>query len=133
MWPFTRKNNDPPAAVVDDFGPRPDGFMEYAWVRKKMPDPGALSYAFETLDLPLQTVIGPAIAVRYPTKPIQQGAQPYYPRQQVALQGFGTVSGGIVSQPLYNPEYAAFSGLPIPQNNSTVFKNEIQPAGRLTL
>lgn len=123
MWNPFRKKGLPPVIV------NMAGGFEQVWVRKRMPDPGAESYAYESEDLPLMTPIGAGVAVRVPLfKPLSRGPQPYFPRQQVALQGFGTVSGGIVSQPLFNPQYPAYGGVGFRRANDPFTRQEIQPA-----
>lgn len=99
------------------------------WVRKRMPDPGAENFAYETFELPPQTVIGPAVAVRHPRTATQVGAQPYFPVQHTSLQGIGQVSGSIKSQPLFNPKYNGYSGAQPLRMNDPMPRSEIIPAG----
>lgn len=114
--------------VVQEAEPISAAF-ENVWVRKRMPDPGAQNYAFESEMLPLQTPIGAGVAVRHPTRPIQNGAQPYFPVQHTSLQGFGQVSGALVSQPLFNPRFPVYGAVSPMTNNDVGHRAEILPAG----
>jgi len=131
MWNPFRKNNGPPDVIVNDGNVDVPGAFQLIWVRQRLPDAGAEQYSFETLDLPVQTPIGAGVAVRQPFIPTQRGDQPYFPVQHVALQGFGQVSGGIVSQPLFNPKYPGYSGISFQTANDPFPRAELLPAGRI--
>lgn len=93
-------------------GPVDAGFEPYArvWERKTPPDPGANVYAWETLQQEQYSPIGRGIRVRAPTQVI--GEQVYLPGMSVWLAGVPTVSGGMIGQPLYDPQSGYTAPIP---------------------
>lgn len=96
--------------------------LKMVWVRKELPSPGAMNYAYETLALAPQSEISGAVAQRQ-TLSLFAGKQ-VYKYQDAALQGIGTVSGQVISQPLYDPN-SGYTNLPYVQNNSDLIAANI--------
>lgn len=79
----------------------------YSWTRKKLPTPGALNYAFDTLALPELSPVGPGIgSVFFFNK---TSVPLYVAANQVVTNGLGGLQAGqFVAQPLidtYNNSY----------------------------
>jgi hypothetical protein len=93
---FTKKR--PPEH--EDLGPMVPGTV-YAqvWERKRLPDEGAQSYAYETLDLPQFTYIGPTISVRSPD-PVPILNPPMYAYQAGMVIGMPLTAGQYYTTPL---------------------------------
>lgn len=132
MWKRIRNKfrGTPEPRVIEPGVGGPDPIL-LQWTRQRMPDPGAEAYSFDILDLQLQSLIDHGVAVRTPWKPMERGPQPYFPVQHTALQGIGQVSGGIVSQPLFNPKLPGYSGISYRRMNDPFPRAEILPAGRV--
>jgi len=77
-----------------------DGTYHAVWERKRMPDPGAQNYAWETYGLPPFTPIGTGIPTQ---QPLIATSEQVYTMQAVSLVGMPTVSGQILGQPLFDP------------------------------
>lgn len=107
----------------------PDWLYSLEWTKRKQPSPGAMQYSFDTLALPPVSPISGAIAVRAPIiKPVNTAPQPYVTKHGIVI-GIPTISGGIVGQPLYNPD-AGYVGPSFMQNNNANPRQTIAPAGR---
>lgn len=87
---------------MDRFG------MKMVFERKPLPSPGAMNYAYETLALAPQSEISGAVANRSQLMFI---AQQVYKFQDVPLAGIGTVSGAMVTQPIFDPT-VGYTNLP---------------------
>lgn len=100
MWPFRKKEiNGPQNAGFED---TPMGVV-YRGVheQKRMPDPGAQAYAWETLALPAYTPIGPGNhAISFRAMPL--GPPPLMTQQGAIVRGIPTTAGQIIGQPLIN-------------------------------
>lgn len=72
-------------------------------VRKRIPDPGATSFALESFGLVPLTPIGPAITVREPILATPSAA-PLSRGPVVGIEGIPTIHGDIVGQPLFDPD-----------------------------
>ena len=87
------------------------------WERKRLPTPGAMNYALESLGLPEYNVIGAGVGPRaylMKTQPQQQ----YVPINAVLTNGLGgVVAGQIALQGLYDPNTGTFAGSPIGGGN----------------
>lgn len=86
--------------------------LKMVWERKPLPSPGAMNYAYETLALAPQSEISGAVAQR---QTLSLFGRQVYKYQDAWLAGFGTVSGQIIGQPLYDPQ-SGYTNMP---NNST--------------
>lgn len=85
----------------------------YHWTRKRLPDPGAQNYAFETLGLVEFTPIGPAIGADIVLMKTQPPAF-YISNSMVVINGLGGLAAGqIILQPLINPYDQTYGGDPL--------------------
>jgi hypothetical protein len=97
MWPFRKKTAlDPGNAGFNEL----PGTYKAVWQRKPMPDPGAQNYAWESLAMAQFAPSGPSVATR---KPIISTMGQMYVGKAVVLNGIPTMAGGIVGQPLMDP------------------------------
>lgn len=96
---FTKKRPD----EHEDLGPMDSSTVyQQVWERKRLPDEGAQSYAYESLDLAQFTYIGPAVAVRNPD-PVPPLVQQVYSYQAGTVIGLpGLSAGQFYSTPLYD-------------------------------
>lgn len=111
------------------------------WERKRMPDEGAQSYAWETYGLIPTTPIGPAVAVR--ERLFNMNQPPMFAFQMGQVQGVPLTAGTIYQQPLYDqnlgevvvpdivstvPGPAAYYNAPHPQPGGPAFSyNQVDP------
>jgi len=103
MWPFKKKApqiNGPSNIGFDDT------FMGIAYrgVHRDtpQPDPGAGSWAWNTLALPAFTPIGPGVhAISQRVMPL--GPAPMIAQQGAIVVGIPTTAGQYIHQPLLNP------------------------------
>jgi hypothetical protein len=102
--PFDAKR-DPHRVQGVTYTPGESGFGKptaYHWTNRGLPDPGAMSYSFDTLQLPKFSVIGNGVRLTAqwqtsPPNPI------LFPRQGAVLQAIGSpgvLTGGWYSAPL---------------------------------
>lgn len=83
------------------------------WVKKRLPSPGALNYAYSTLALYELNPIGPAVASRKLFRTVQP-PQLYMNGQLVGTVGIGGLAAGqYISQPLLDPTSQTYGGVPI--------------------
>lgn len=109
-----------------------DGLYQAVWEAKKLPSPGAMNYAYETLGLAPFSPIGPTIRTRQPIIPMAQ-QQVVQTGQAVILQGMPTVSGQLVKGPLYDPATGTVGAPGEFQFNVPFDRHAIAPAGANTL
>jgi hypothetical protein len=80
----------------------PDYTFKNVWERKRLPDEGTLSYAYETLALYQTTPIGPGVSVRQPD-PVRIFTPPSYESTQaLAIAGIPLQAGMLYGQPLFD-------------------------------
>lgn len=108
------RDTDPPT-LLDDQAPGETDIrhrgLSYrpCFERQPMPDPGAQNYAYTTLALMPQTVIGTGFVPRAHMKACQGGM---FGRPLVKVSGLGgTQNSQIYSQPLIDPETGAVGGV----------------------
>jgi hypothetical protein len=90
-----------------------EGLFHQVWERKRLPGPGAMNYAYETLALAPFPVAGPSVATRTPLR-VTQGQQAYV-RHTVGISGAGgTQAGQVMSAPLFDPTLGTGNGLTSP-------------------
>ena len=89
--------------------------------RKRQPDEGAQSYAYETLDLPQFTFIGPCVSVLQPD-PVPLTVAPLYAYQAGTVQGMPLSAGGLYSQPLVDQ-----NGVPVGAMANEAIPDNIYP------
>ena len=116
VYPFVQNHLVLPAGSHTE-GHRTNGkrFTEimhqgYDWIRKQLPTPGAMNYAFETLALAESTAIGPGIAQRQFWQTVQT---PLFVGEMTRPQsGYGgVVQGQAIYQPLFDPYNNTFGAI----------------------
>lgn len=89
----------------------------YRWVRKQLPTPGALNYAFETLGLVEFSPINTGIPAKFQFRQLEGGVV-YQENAAVLTNGLGgLVTGNIRLSPLFDPNTNTFGGVPIGSNS----------------
>jgi hypothetical protein len=79
--------------------------VHYVWERKRLPDEGAMSYAFETLQLVVHSPIDGAVRVRKNLGvPFPQMEGQIWITQQGVTNGIPSMAGGIYGARQYNPD-----------------------------
>lgn len=86
----------------------------YHWMRKRLPGPGAMNYAFESMALAESTPIGPGVAQRQFWATV---SPPLFVNNISAPNaGYGGVATGqYISQPLYDPYNNTYGYITGPQ------------------
>ena len=107
------------------------GVFHMTWQRKRLPSPGAQNYAWTTLGLVPTSIISGAVAVRRQINPLLTAPQPHF-QKAVTLNGLPTVSGQILSAPLFNPDTGGFNTSPNVYVGAAYDRPEILPAGQVT-
>lgn len=93
----------------DDGSNSPTQFVLH-WTERPQPDlGGALNYSFDTRQEPIKEMLGTAICVWRPFKPI--GQSPLIPLLARPVAGIGVVTGTLVHQPLIDPTGTGPGGL----------------------
>ncbi len=105
-----------------------DSGYRQVWQRKRLPGPGAMNMAFETLQLAQFPVSGPSIAVRDKMSVIQP--QQLAVEKSVSIAGIPTTAGQVLGQPLFDPKSGMGIGVQ-PMNNVPYDKKGIAPAGAI--
>lgn len=83
----------------------------FHWQKKQLPTPGAGNFAFESLGLPQQSPIGPAVCNRSFLMVVQPG-QLYMRGIVTPVSGVGgLVAGTVRGQPLYDPNTKTYGGV----------------------
>lgn len=93
---FKRAKRDPGNAGFDEN----PGTYRAVWEQKRLPDPGAQNFAWETLGLFQLAPSGPTVTNRDAIVPL---STPMYAYQSGMLLGTPLTAGQIVGQPLYDP------------------------------
>lgn len=105
-----------------------EGLFHQVWGRKRLPGPGAMNYALESLALAPFPVSGPTVAVRQP-RMVTQAPQEYV-MQAVMIAGVPTQAGQILAQPLYDPALGTANGMQA-TSRLPYERHGIQPAGSI--
>lgn len=85
------------------------------WVRKQLPGPGAMNYAYDSLALAESTPIGPGVRQRQYWATIS--APLFMPNITRPMSGYGGVAQGqYIGQPLYDPYNNQFGNIMGPQS-----------------
>lgn len=107
---------------------RPDPNYEIAYERKRLPDPGAGNFALESHQLFPLTPIGPGVPHDRSIKPAT-GSPQMISMPTLVDAGIPTVSGGITSSPLFNPQTGVYQSQFEPPNPLPFGFHDVQPAG----
>ena len=92
----------PPANLQFVDGPNAIHQFKLHWTHRKQPDNGgALEYSFDSYQRPIKEMLGTAIAPTGLFRPI--GQAPMIPVLMRPEAGMGVFTGGIVHQPLTDP------------------------------
>lgn len=129
MWNLLKRRLPKQVVVIplDQRGP-----YHAVWINQtdRLPTPGVKGYAYATLGLMPEAVVGAAISVRGPgfdpTQPV-----PAMQLQSVTPAGIATTAGSIYRDPLFDPN-APGTGFtdPFTGNNNVPYPHfEIAPAG----
>lgn len=97
-WPFAPKRK--PVQGPPNVNERAGSF-HIVYERKRMPDPGAQNYAYESLALLQFAPSGPSVAACQQIEPTE--GQLYF-AQGWRVAGIPTIAGQIITQPLYDPD-----------------------------
>lgn len=87
----------------------------YTWVRKQLPGPGAMNYAFDTLSLAESSPIGPGVRQRQFWNKLPTPL--FVPSPTAPMAGLGgVVHGQTISQPLFDPYSNVYGNIKGPVN-----------------
>lgn len=107
------------------------GLLHMEWERQRMPSPGAMNYAYETLGLAAFTQIGASVAVRKQIHAVQSAPSPVV-GHSVRMDGMPIVSGQVMSAPLFNTATGTFNTSANPHGGDAFpFPEFIQPGQAL--